>query len=84
MGLFFKAEKYDDDDLSLVAERAIKEHPILKNTTNISVFSKDGVVQIIGKVESKSYKNRVFRTIKSKFERSNKDYKDIKNKLEIN
>ncbi|MFW6287502.1 MAG: BON domain-containing protein [bacterium] len=83
MGLFFKSKKYDDDDLSLSAERAIKEHPILKSLTNISVLSEDGEVQIIGKVKTKSYKNRVLRTVESKFKRSNKVYKNIKNNLEI-
>ncbi|MFW5972287.1 MAG: hypothetical protein ACOCRL_02245 [Bacillota bacterium] len=83
MGLFFKSKKYDDGELCLTAERAIREHPILKDITNISVLSEDGEVQILGQVNSSADKKRITKTIKSKFKRSSKNYKAIENKLKI-
>ncbi len=83
MGLFFKSTKYDDEDLRLTAETALREHPILKDITNISILSENGVVKIIGQVKSISYKKRITKTVKSKFKRSNKDYKNLKNMLEV-
>ncbi|MFW6389764.1 MAG: BON domain-containing protein [Halanaerobiales bacterium] len=83
MGLFFNSKKYKDDELRLKAERAIKQHPILKKLTNISVVVEDGVVQILGKVKSESHKNRITKTVESKFNRSGQEYEKIENDLKI-
>lgn len=83
MGLFFKSKKFNDDQLSLTAVMAIKEHPILKKFTNINVISEEGVVQIIGKIKKENYRTKIINIVESKYNHSGLKYKKIEDKLEV-
>ena len=75
--------KYHDDQLVSTVETAIAVDPLLHDASSVLVASKKGVIQLSGKVQSASEKQRVEELIRSTLGIHNLKFDRIDNNLQV-
>lgn len=75
--------KYKDEALALQAEQAIAEDVILNDISGLGINSKNGIVSLVGKVNSQREREHAEDAVRSALHRASLKHEQIVNELEV-